>query len=581
MEKNGGFVNGKNIWDTGSFSYRLLLEARIDAYNRLDAIFMNEVGKSESVHRMKRFFGYESVGDEYKKKMRDLVMKDFELAYIANETLAKTVAGTQVEIRYGRRFYAKDRLKPGIKLIDGKTTLSWVAEVVQKTGFLFYPWYALLKKVKWFSKPGVIDKYQVAISVDQPDCIFLKRYYGETILLDEKELPAEKVLFIDESRKPNMRKYAKFGLNGVSLMEDRQPVGFGFWKKVLVGFTPLWLMSLPGIFTEKPIIIRTTAKLMTDWIRWSIMAENYKIKNYVRRLVPDGVGKITMLRKMGAKTWHYYPDATSVDNLDGWAENCKVDTDFTFMDYDVCVVYGRRTEQFFKAHGNNIREYIKNGIMYAQITREIEDGKHPTRIDEYLKDGSKKVPKNALMVGVFDTTFAAHAPMHADDGAAFGRDMLRLLEENPEMFMVFKVKYPWEGLPIEIRSVYTKLREHKRCLLFPTADLDSGSASEVIAKTDFVISVAYTSTTIEALGAGKKGIYYDPNGRYRGDGYYYNRIPEFVAHDYGELETLIRYWTQEAGEKEFKEFLNQYIKPEFDPYMDCKAISRFRRMLQA
>jgi hypothetical protein len=95
-----------------------------------------------------------------------------------------------------------------------------------------------------------------------------------------------------------------------------------------------------------------------------------------------------------------------------------------------------------------------------------------------------------------------------------------------------------------------------------------------------IISVGYTSTNAEALGAGVKAIYYDVPGRDIGYQYYFNRYPRFVAHNYDELKQLIHYWLYECSEQDFNLFLNTYVKGEIDPYLDGKAIDRIQTLLR-
>jgi len=101
--------------------------------------------------------------------------------------------------------------------------------------------------------------------------------------------------------------------------------------------------------------------------------------------------------------------------------------------------------------------------------------------------------------------------------------------------------------------------------------------SETIAAADFIISAAFTSPTIEALGSRKKAIYYSPNEKFRG--YYYDRIPRMVSHSYPELKENVNYWMNEITPDDYELFLTTFILGDLDKYLDGHAISRFRKKL--
>ena len=130
-----------------------------------------------------------------------------------------------------------------------------------------------------------------------------------------------------------------------------------------------------------------------------------------------------------------------------------------------------------------------------------------------------------------------------------------------------------------LKLIYEKLKKHERCIFIARYDKEGISAPEVVARSNLVISAAYTSPTGEALGAKVKAIYYEPGGHHIGKKYYLNRIPNLVAHNYGELEQLINYWLYEVTDEEFENFLKNYVKDEMDPYLDGKALTRFRKLL--
>ena len=94
---------------------------------------------------------------------------------------------------------------------------------------------------------------------------------------------------------------------------------------------------------------------------------------------------------------------------------------------------------------------------------------------------------------------------------------------------------------------------------------------------DLVVACAFTSSTLEALGAKKKAIFYDPDERFRG--YYYDQIPRLVAHGYTELKSSIHSLLYNISDDQYEEYLQKEILGKVEDYLDGKGLSRFRTLL--
>jgi len=118
------------------------------------------------------------------------------------------------------------------------------------------------------------------------------------------------------------------------------------------------------------------------------------------------------------------------------------------------------------------------------------------------------------------------------------------------------------------------LMDHPRCIFM--GDLNPDPA-DTIAASDLSISACFTSTTVEALGAKKRAIYYDASGRFSGT--YYDNFPHLVAHSYDELRELVHHWLYETSDQEFTFYLQTYVLGELDAFLDGGAITRLRKLL--
>ncbi len=103
------------------------------------------------------------------------------------------------------------------------------------------------------------------------------------------------------------------------------------------------------------------------------------------------------------------------------------------------------------------------------------------------------------------------------------------------------------------------------------------SPSEPIAASDLVISFPFTSASVEALGARKKAVYYDAPDKFRGS--FYDRIPGLVCHSYKELFNRVDELLFKVDKEEYDAYLDETVKGKIGPYLDGKALTRFRELL--
>jgi polysaccharide biosynthesis PFTS motif protein len=192
-----------------------------------------------------------------------------------------------------------------------------------------------------------------------------------------------------------------------------------------------------------------------------------------------------------------------------------------------------------------------------------------TKIIKSLKGSPNK------LIAVFDTSYGVDAPLKEEDGIRFIRDIQKLLEDMPEVGVIFKEKKPREELSQRIASVYKKMGSQGR--LYASTDVNEPDVQEAIAASDLVISACFTSPTLVALGAGKKGIFYDPTSLFKG--FYYENIPKFVANNYKELKEIVKFWLYEITDEAFLEYLEQHIKNNVDSNLEGEAISRLRKLI--
>ena len=581
-----------------SFEYASVYrQASFCAHENVDYIFDKYFSSSPSIKNMGKLLEFPEIENMYECEL----LRKLENIYIAElkiNEIAKTKDNIEESYFYPSNNFKihsdKSSLLPrNITVINNSGFMMRLSNILTRTKetfFLFAPIYVFLKIVRGISNNRRVKEFKVGIDVHDPVRLFQMKYYLlPAILVDNDELPKDEVLFIDErghrqgsirerpnSTPPNMEDYEKRGYNYIDLPDERESISPDlFWQKIVRRFIPAWFKSIFLSFLEQHLVTKTTRYILHDYIRWNIFADSYKLDNYVKGLNPDSISRIHILAQHNIKTWFIYPDNWAHDYVVDWDATKRTQTQFSFMHYDNIVVYGDIIERFFKKHRNHAKKYIKTGVLYSQLVHELQEGKLDSPISSIIR--KKNLPKKRI--GIFDTPFLARGHLKIEDGIQFGNHIIKLLDELQDVGIIFKAA-KWPGYMPDLDPIYDKLRSHERCLFFDMWNDDGVSAVEVIAESELVISAMYVSTTAEALGAKKRAMYYDPLGRNVGDRYYFNRFPNFVAHNYDELKKLIHYWLYEVTDKDFEDFLNTYVKDEIDPYLDGKALTRLRKLLR-
>ena len=162
------------------------------------------------------------------------------------------------------------------------------------------------------------------------------------------------------------------------------------------------------------------------------------------------------------------------------------------------------------------------------------------------------------LIGVYDTTAGPLMPYTDIDHQSFCYDIVQLAKEFDEFHYILKKKnyggFTIHGPNIRTIEPFTK----------PTT-------STIISQSMLTVSLAFTSPTVEAWGAGRLGMYYDPTDKYK-DGVY-DKYPMIVAHNYDQLREYFKFWTTTPDPDTLK-----VIRKELD-IEKTDGITQFRRLL--
>jgi polysaccharide biosynthesis PFTS motif protein len=532
----------------------------------------------------------------FKKILADEVYRALYAAWVGQSILRHVPPGVQVllvpeEYPFGISRFSLHR--EAWDYLEGGAIPRWVFIICTLShawrrifwiliAFLF-PFWILVQMGVPRLKNRSPEHFRVGFRVYRDDLAFHYRYRSIDFLVDGKGLTAGNTLFCAEDDIGDDYRQA-LAARGYRVVDLRRmlhhPTLTFLVQTVGKKWVPLWAGICAGSFREPPYIVRTALELLYKFLAWESYAEHFSIRHYVvyNDNLPGNVMRTRVLARHGVASWYYVHSAHSYDVFSPEGQRMFREIEFSYLHYTAIVVWGDKMRRYYQMCPNSISDYEPLGCLWSEHVREAqsEDLKNSLRViaETKIRGTTGRLPRK--IIGVFDTSFGRRAPLSPADMVTFFHMLFRLLDDLPDIGIIFKNKIPLcviEQTHPELLPHYLQIRDHPRCYLCDPSQKDP---APVIAASDLVISLSFTSTTIEALGARKRALYLDPKGSYRGT--YYDRYPRLVAHDYPELSSFISYWLS-CTDEEFGTFLSDCVKGELDSFADGKAITRFRAKL--
>jgi len=440
-------------------------------------------------------------------------------------------------------------------------------------GFVIFPFwlFSKVRKVTLRSRPK--ESYQVGIRVYRTDLRFHYKYRNIDFLLDGKYLNKDNTLFCVETYiSDSYRKELKNrNYNIVDLTRILSSVHISFLGKVIIKeILYFWVVLSKDILFAPDFVIKLTLKSLYNYLSWKRFLETYYIKHHV---VYNDWGPLQIIRnivfsRVSTKTWYYLHSCQFGDLYTDWDRRDSRDHDLLYLYYDNFVSWGGATV-FLKKQLNHIKNFLHLGCLWSELTYLISK----SQTLENLGIVEKDTFSNKIIIGVFDTSFGKSNPIKYEDMVLFIEGILRFLEDFPEVLVVFKEKNYRNEVNFDIVPYFKKIENHPRCFV-PGSDTEP---SEIVKISDLVIGACFTTPVVEALGAKRRAIYFDSNGRFKNC--YYDRFPNLIAHSYDDLKKLISFWLYKVKSEEFDSYLETHIKKELNIFADGKAITRFRELL--
>lgn len=317
--------------------------------------------------------------------------------------------------------------------------------------------------------------------------------------------------------------------------------------------------------------VKVTALAVFTYLAWKELAAAVPVRNFVTMadFGPLHVARNIALNQAGTRTW-YYSDSNNHTlhyRPHEIASGCYARV-WSFLFYDDLVTWDKNLCEFFLNHPGSFKRCHAVGCLrgsFLDFGTKRKSSTDPTADTHYFT------------IAAFDSGYSLKGVSDIEEGIAYARDLLRLLQYFTNLRLLIKPKIGvgiYRDLDKEsgdrMVAAYSELASHERAEML-TFDTPASKATNAA---DMVVSFAFTSTTYEALSVCKPAIWHDPLGRYRK--VTYAQVPGLVSHSFQELTAFVeaRMQNPDADPCPFPPGSNL-----MDPYRDGKAIERFRGLL--
>ena len=405
-------------------------------------------------------------------------------------------------------------------------------------------------------------------------------------LLDNRNIKKDNTLFLVTSDlKPDLildlksRGYNIFQCNNVlNIFKSRLTGDYRSAFRILIYCPKSLFFSL-----SQPIsFLFLSIKLTLVCGLWNMILGQFKFKNLVtfNELAGTHLARNILLNNHDCRTWLYAHSGSFgfvLSNKDVDLYESR-DWRYSFLNYNNCALWNEDAIAYHKLHpGNKIDNYYDIGCMWSELIKRYSS---EDLVRNYIKHISvkKRLDKEYKIVSFFEISYSYAAAL--DMGIDFYQDILRLLSDEIKIFAIIKPKkkhavkdffyFPYRK---EFFAIIEKLNNHPRCYVAAPYE----DSAEIIAVSDLIISHTFTSATLEAFGARKRTFFYDPGNKR--EGYYYDKMPGLVIHNYEGLKRKVDQLLFETSDENYNIYLDTNVLHKLDNYLDGKAITRFQKLL--
>jgi polysaccharide biosynthesis PFTS motif protein len=445
-------------------------------------------------------------------------------------------------------------------------------------------------------KETFIQKFKYALYIGQAHHLKFKGERGFDFLLDGKNLTKENTVFV-----------IKKGITSIDWINKKKKDGYSFltvcrnenlYQKFLLMLNLLSNKeSIKSLYRIKNYHIIFTLSFIGISVYKNEIESIYKDVNFENFIYSnEDSWKQNLINiyfnTKNTTTWNY---SSFIGGSLLYAKNQKYFPRFchilwSFANGDNFLAVNHDVIEYYKLHHQKIKKYHSIGSIYSEMVKNkgIELKTNESIKRNWIKDNfpCELLPDHKI-ISFFDTTFIDNSKVltNFDDAIRVYQEMICLINENKNHLLIVKpsknedffisLNSIWSSLPKgqQVADLWNELKQHPRVYWAG----DSADTPMIMAISDVVITHCMSSPTVEALGAGKKAIWYE-SGKKHYD-ILYDYIPGLIIHGYSNLLIRLHELLYKISREEYKKYLTKYINNEVLANLDADALDRFIRLL--
>ena len=497
------------------YDFKELIINRSRSYNFVDNIYQ-ELNENNDIPLKwaSRFYNHLDIEAAFKKELINKISNYFEILYFSKvfeRRGSEVYALTDNKIYQVHKILKKSTLLTSDLNVQIKTYSALIEKIKSYLIFIFLPLY-IFSKFRLNSLNKHKNVFDVAIRLHKTIGGVSNKYYLDgcdalTPYLNNKNisyvyvaetLPDPKILSDIKANKDQIKYTNRLFFNNPYLLIISI---FRILKEHILNIAYLSKYFFKGLGLFDNLI----SKLYFDYCKWTCFCENNKISWYVSTNdeALSSLNRNIILLKYGVKTAHYSQSWTGYYYLKG------KDIDFrepnrAFSLYHTQFYLSGRQKKYHQSHNISFVESFISGPLVDSSTQ-YKNSQEDSII--LKKDDSKKI------ISVFTASYLSVANTNGEvDLIDFLNFVVKASKDkrfnNFEFLIRFKHRLPdFETLSAELQEVLGIIFN---CNNIVIAD-SKYSASFMISVSSFVISMAFTGPTIDALFARVPACYYSTN----------------------------------------------------------------------
>ncbi len=464
------------------------------------------------------------------------------------------------------KFHGRSNYESGVLSVINRLSFQF-GKIVNNIVLIAIPVFLIYKTIQNLFKKINHKSYKYVVLINSAKYQFRGggKYYD--FIIDEKSILTKETLFLQMSKLTQLQteKQTALGRNISPYLSDMNALNYAQSKSILQILRNIIPEILRHLFYSTHRYMNYGFKTyIVNYIRWNLILQNYTFQHLIT-FNDEQAGHIarnSILSKAGVETWYYSHSAALAYCINSVTNPVdKRHLLWSYLNYDHFVTWNEAMREYILSHPVFFRKVHVIGCLMSSL------------IEQSINDSNQK---NIL---VFDTSYDRNIA----EGVKFYHDIAMYAQTHREVSMVFKPKknisfyVPGNNMfsTTDYILLAEKQKEIERIPNIKIAPHDS-DAYKMISWADVIVTHAISSTTIEAIGMRKRGVFYDPSRKYLNT--HYDKVPKFILNSkaalWERLDELLN-----MGHDEYEKYLNENCKDVIDPYLDGKALARFRDLL--